>query len=57
MPVNTHTVENADAITAVSKFMMRESHERLGITRNVIVIPNFVDHELFSPVTYDIYLT
>lgn len=49
MPINTYTVENADAVTAVSKFMMRESHERLGLTRKVKVIPNFVDYKLFSP--------
>ena len=49
MPVNTHTVEEADAVTAVSDFMRREAHERLGLQREISVIPNFVNPEAFSP--------
>jgi N-acetyl-alpha-D-glucosaminyl L-malate synthase BshA len=48
--VNTHSVEMADAVTAVSKFMQREAYERLGLEREVKVIPNFVDAQAFSPV-------
>jgi N-acetyl-alpha-D-glucosaminyl L-malate synthase BshA len=50
--VNTHSVEKADAVTAVSSFMQREAYERLGIEREVKVIPNFVDAEAFSPKKY-----
>ncbi|UCD44667.1 MAG: N-acetyl-alpha-D-glucosaminyl L-malate synthase BshA [Candidatus Bathyarchaeota archaeon] len=49
LPVNTHSVEEADAVTAVSKFMAEEAYERLGITKEIAVIPNFVDSETFSP--------
>jgi N-acetyl-alpha-D-glucosaminyl L-malate synthase BshA len=49
LAVNTHSVEEADAITAVSAFMAREAHERLGISKEVSVIPNFVDAEAYSP--------
>jgi N-acetyl-alpha-D-glucosaminyl L-malate synthase BshA len=47
--VNTHSVEEADAITAVSAFMAGEAHERLGIMKEVSIIPNFVDAEAYSP--------
>ncbi|MGD0804437.1 MAG: N-acetyl-alpha-D-glucosaminyl L-malate synthase BshA [Candidatus Bathyarchaeia archaeon] len=47
--VNNYSVEKADAVTAVSKFMQREAYERLGIERGVDVIPNFVDTETFTP--------
>jgi N-acetyl-alpha-D-glucosaminyl L-malate synthase BshA len=47
--VNNHSVEKADAVTAVSEFMQREAYERLGIERDVKVIPNFVDVEVFTP--------
>ncbi len=50
--VNNHSVENADAVTAVSKFMQREAYERLGIEREVKVIPNFVDTQAFAPAPY-----
>lgn len=48
-PVNTHTVECADAVTAVSEFVRREAHDRLGLKREIRFIPNFVDSETFSP--------
>jgi len=47
--VNNHNVERADAVTAVSEFMQREAYERLGLEREVKVIPNFVDTQVFSP--------
>jgi L-malate glycosyltransferase len=47
--VNNHSVEKADAVTAVSSFMQREAYERLGIERDVKMIPNFVDADAFSP--------
>jgi len=48
-PVNNHSVEQADAVTAVSDFMRREAYERLGVEREVKVIPNFVDSDIFKP--------
>jgi N-acetyl-alpha-D-glucosaminyl L-malate synthase BshA len=47
--VNNHSVERADAVTAVSEFMQREAYERLGLEREVKVIPNFVDSQVFTP--------
>ena len=52
--INNFSVERADSVTAVSEFMRRESYERLGIKREVTVIPNFVDTNIFSPVERDI---
>ncbi len=52
--VNNHSVEKADAVTAVSEFMQREAYERLGIEREVKVIPNFVDAQAFSPAQCDV---
>ena len=49
MPVNTMSVEKADAITAVSKFIAVEARENLGIKQDIKVIPNFVDSEKFAP--------
>lgn len=49
LPVNNYSVEQADAVTAVSDFMRREAYERLGVEKEVKVIPNFVDSEIFKP--------
>jgi N-acetyl-alpha-D-glucosaminyl L-malate synthase BshA len=47
-PVVKHTIENADAVTAVSNFLKKKAHEELGIEREITVIPNFIDIEQFK---------
>jgi N-acetyl-alpha-D-glucosaminyl L-malate synthase BshA len=47
-PVVKHTVENADAVTAVSEFLKKHAHENLGIEREITVIPNFIDVDRFK---------
>ncbi len=49
MPVNTLSLEKADAVTAVSNFIAKEAHESLGISREINVISNFVDSDRFFP--------
>jgi N-acetyl-alpha-D-glucosaminyl L-malate synthase BshA len=48
-PVNTYSIELADAVTAVSKFMADEAKHGLGVKKEIEVIPNFVDTELYRP--------
>jgi len=50
LPVNTHTIEEADAVTAVSRFMANEAYARLGLKKKISVIPNFVDADAFAPI-------
>ena len=47
-PVVKHTVEEADAVTAVSEFLKKKAHEELGIEREIHVIPNFIDSSKFA---------
>jgi N-acetyl-alpha-D-glucosaminyl L-malate synthase BshA len=53
LPVNTHTIEEADAVTAVSWFMRDEAYGRLGLKKKINVIPNFVDTDVFAPIPCD----
>jgi len=53
-PVNTFSVEQADAVTAVSKFMAEEARQGLGISQKIRVIPNFVDTEAYHPAPCEI---
>lgn len=50
-PVVQHTVERADAVTAVSQFLAYTAHKDLEIKREIHVIPNFIDTEKFSGVS------
>ncbi|MFW9808683.1 MAG: N-acetyl-alpha-D-glucosaminyl L-malate synthase BshA [Candidatus Thorarchaeota archaeon] len=47
-PVVKHTVEKANAVTAVSEFLKKKAHEELGIEREIQVIPNFIDVTQFK---------
>ncbi|MFW9792752.1 MAG: N-acetyl-alpha-D-glucosaminyl L-malate synthase BshA [Candidatus Thorarchaeota archaeon] len=47
-PVVKHTVEEANAVTAVSEFLKKKAHEELGIEREIHVIPNFIDAKRFK---------
>jgi len=43
LPIVRLGIERADAVTAVSRSLAQETHDRLGVTRTIDVIPNFVD--------------
>jgi N-acetyl-alpha-D-glucosaminyl L-malate synthase BshA len=43
LPIVRLGIERADAVTAVSRSLADETHERLGVKREIEVIPNFVD--------------
>ncbi|MFX0108361.1 MAG: N-acetyl-alpha-D-glucosaminyl L-malate synthase BshA [Candidatus Hodarchaeota archaeon] len=47
-PVVKHTVEKANAVTAVSNFLKMKAHNELGINREIRVIPNFINVEQFQ---------
>ncbi|MBE0634176.1 N-acetyl-alpha-D-glucosaminyl L-malate synthase BshA, partial [Candidatus Bathyarchaeota archaeon] len=48
-PINTMSIEASDAITTVSKYMAEEAKTSLGIEKEIHVIPNFVDEEIYQP--------
>jgi L-malate glycosyltransferase len=48
-PMTRFLIEQSDAVTAVSGFLARETHRVFGITREVQVIPNFVDTRQYKP--------
>jgi N-acetyl-alpha-D-glucosaminyl L-malate synthase BshA len=49
LPIVRLGIERADAVTAVSHSLADETRERLGVTRAIEVIPNFVDASRCDP--------
>jgi N-acetyl-alpha-D-glucosaminyl L-malate synthase BshA len=47
-PIVKHTVEKANAVTAVSNFLKEKAQTELGIERDIHVIPNFIDSGKFN---------
>ncbi len=46
-PVVTHSINESDAITAVSDNLREETYRSFEIEKDIVVIPNFVDTEHF----------
>lgn len=46
--ITRFSIERSDAVTAVSRFLARETKEKLGVTKRIDVIPNFVDPRVFT---------
>jgi N-acetyl-alpha-D-glucosaminyl L-malate synthase BshA len=48
-PLTRFVIERSDAVTAVSDFLARETRRVFGVTRDLEVIPNFVDTRQYRP--------
>lgn len=47
-PVVTFSINQSDAITAVSADLKKDTYEHFNVTRDIHVIPNFIDLERFK---------
>lgn len=47
-PVVTYSINQSDGITAVSDFLKQATYDAFAVTKDIEVIPNFVDTERFS---------
>jgi N-acetyl-alpha-D-glucosaminyl L-malate synthase BshA len=46
-------IEQSDGVTAVSRYLEGETRDRIGVTRPIEVIPNFINPDVFSPARRD----
>jgi len=49
LPLVKFSIEESDGVTAVSRFLKEKTMINYDITKNIDVIPNFVDTELYKP--------
>ena len=49
-PLMKFSIESSDGVTAVSKFLRDETAENYGVEKEIEVIPNFIDTDIFRPV-------
>jgi N-acetyl-alpha-D-glucosaminyl L-malate synthase BshA len=52
-PVVNYSINESDGVTAVSKFLRRETHEHFDIESEIEVIPNFIDTDRFQRANKD----
>ena len=46
-PVVEYSINQSDGVTAVSNYLRQETHDHFDVTRDIEVIPNFIDTERF----------
>ena len=44
-----YSIEHSDLVTAVSRYLADYTRSEMGVTRDIVVIPNSVDHARFTP--------
>src|SRR5579875_804493 len=49
LPITQFSIEQSDAVTAISEYLLRMTKEELHVRKKVEVIPNFVNCDLFQP--------
>ena len=49
LPITRFSIEESDAVTAISEYLQRVTLKEFGIRRPVEVIPNFVNCDVFMP--------
>jgi N-acetyl-alpha-D-glucosaminyl L-malate synthase BshA len=47
-PVVTYSINDSDGVTTVSEYLRKETHKQFKITRDIAVVPNFVDTTRFK---------
>jgi len=52
--ITKFSIEQSDAVTAVSKYLKNQTYYRFSVKNEIDVIPNFVDTDLFAPKSDDI---
>lgn len=52
-PVVTFSIDNSDAVTAVSHSLKQDTIDNFGIQQSIEVIPNFIDFKRFSKTNKD----
>ncbi len=53
LPVVKFSIERSDGVTAVSRFLREKTLTNLGITKDITVIPNFVDTQKYRRIPSD----
>lgn len=48
-PLMKYSIESSDAVTSVSEFLKNETVGNYGVQKDIKVIPNFIDTDIFRP--------
>jgi N-acetyl-alpha-D-glucosaminyl L-malate synthase BshA len=50
LPITRYSIQESDGVTSISQYLKDKTLEDFGITRDIAVIPNFVNCDVYTPV-------
>jgi N-acetyl-alpha-D-glucosaminyl L-malate synthase BshA len=50
LPITRYSIQESDGVTSISQYLKDKTLEDFGITREIAVIPNFVNCDVYTPV-------
>src|SRR5271168_4560296 len=53
LPITRFSIQESDGVTSISQYLKDKTLEDFGITRDIAVIPNFVNCDVYCPVRDD----
>jgi len=51
LPITRYAIQESDGVTSISQYLKDKTIEDFGVTRNIAVIPNFVNCDVYRPIT------
>jgi L-malate glycosyltransferase len=50
LPITRYSIQESDGVTSISQYLKDKTLEDFGITRDIAVIPNFVNCDVYAPI-------
>lgn len=54
LPITRFGIDESDGVTAISSYLRSRTIEAFGTTREIVVIPNFVNCDVYAPLTEEV---
>ena len=51
LPITRYSIQESDGVTSISNYLKDKTVEDFGVTRPIEVIPNFVNCDVYTPIT------
>ena len=51
LPITRYSIQESDGVTSISQYLKDKTLEDFGVTRDIAVVPNFVNCNVYTPIT------
>jgi N-acetyl-alpha-D-glucosaminyl L-malate synthase BshA len=51
LPITRYAIQESDGVTSISNYLKEKTYEHFGVTRGIEVVTNFVNCDVYTPVT------